>query len=309
VPRTIWKGHIAFGLVEIPVGLYPATRTGADISFSLLDKRDNSPIGYKKVNKKTGEEVGKDDIVRAYEVEDDRFVVVTDEDFAKANVRATHTIDIVAFVDRDQIEPRYFDKPYYLGPTRKGSKAYALLREALKRTGKVGIARVVMRSRQYVAAVLPYEDVIVLEVLRYAHELREPDEIELPGEDLDELGVRDRELQMAEQLVEQLADDWKPEEWHDTYRDDLLELIKEKAEKGDAAVVPRHTEEGEGEDAGKVVDIMSLLKRSVERSRQAVEPPAKKAAHPRHAAKAKAKKTTSPAAAAKKPRAKKRAGR
>ena len=264
--RTIWKGNISFGLVEIPVGLYTATKSTESLSFSLLDKRDHSPIGYRKVNKRTGEEVAKDDIVRAYEVEDDHFVVVTDEDFAAANVEATHTIDIIGFVDREAIDPRYFDKPYYVGPTRRGSKAYALLRETLRRTGKIGIAKVVIRSRQHIGAVIPHDNVLVLEILRYGAELRQPDELELPGEDLASLGVRDAEVRMAEQLVEQLTTEFDPNEYRDEYRDDLLALIHRKAEAGETAAVAQPAPEAEEERGAEVVDIMTLLKRSVERA-------------------------------------------
>lgn len=264
--RTIWKGNISFGLVEIPVGLYTATKSSEDLSFSLLDKRDFSPIGYRKVNKRTGEEVAKDDVVRAYEVEDDHYVVVTDEDFAQANVEATHTIDIIGFVERDVIDARFFDKPYYVGPTRRGSKAYALLRETLRRTGKIGLAKVVIRSRQYLGAVIPHDNVLVLEVLRYGHELRQPDELELPGEDLEGLGVREAEVRMAEQLVDQLSTDFRPDEFRDEYRDDLLAMIHRKAESGDMAAVAQPVPEAEEEAGGEVVDIMTLLKRSVARA-------------------------------------------
>jgi len=285
MPRTIWKGNLSFGLVEIGVGLYPASRAD-DVHFSMLDKRDLSPIGYKKVNKRSGEEVAAKDIVRGYEVERDHFVVLTDEDFEAANVKATHTIDIVAFCDAAEIDLRYFDTPYYLAPTQKGSKAYALLRETLRRTKKVGIARVVMRSRQYLAAVLPVDSILVLDVMRYAYEIRDPAELEVPADDLSKLGVRESELKMADMLVDSLTQEFDPSQWRDEYRDDLMALIEKKAEGGTVAVAKGPGEEPE---TGKVVDLMSLLKKSLESkkpAKDADEKPKrkKKAAGERHGA-------------------------
>jgi DNA end-binding protein Ku len=268
MPRVIWKGQLSFGLVEIQVGLYSAT-TSDHVSFSLLDKRDMSPVGYKKINKKTGEDVSAKDMVRGYEIEEDQYVVLTDEDLEAANVKATHTIDVVAFCEAAEIDIRYFDTPYYLAPTKKGSKAYALLRETLKRTGKVGIARVVMRSRQYVACVTPYEDILVLDIMRYAHEVKNPKELEVPGEDLEKLGVRETELKMAEMLVDSLTQEFDPTQWRDEYRDDLMAMIEEKARTGTTPVA-KLTEEGDEEP--KVVDLMALLKKSVEAGKK----PAKK---------------------------------
>lgn len=270
MPRVIWKGQLSFGLVEIQVGLYSAT-TSDHVSFSLLDKRDMSPVGYKKINKRTGEEVTAKDMVRGYEIEEDQYVVLTDEDLEAANVKATHTIDVVAFCEASEIDIRYFDTPYYLAPTKKGSKAYALLRETLKRTGKVGIARVVMRSRQYVACVTPHDDVLVLDIMRYAHEVRDPKELDVPGEDLEKLGVRETELKMAEMLVDSLTQEFEPTQWRDEYRDDLMAMIEEKARTG---TTPVAKPQEEGEEETKVVDLMALLKKSVEAGKK----PAKKEA-------------------------------
>jgi DNA end-binding protein Ku len=260
--RVIWKGQLSFGLVEIQVGLFTAT-TSDHVSFSLLDRRDMAPIGYKKVNKRTGEEVPSKELVRGFEIEDDQYVVLTDEDLASANVEATHTIDVVAFCEASEIDPRYFDTPYYLAPTKKGSKAYALLRETLRRTQKVGIARVVLRSRQYIAAVLPIGPILVLDVLRYAAEVKEPKELEVPSDDLEKLGVRENELKMAEMLVDSLTHEFDPGEWKDEYRDDLMEMIHRKAEEGTTAVA-RPPEEGTSKKGAEVVDIMELLKKSVD---------------------------------------------
>ena len=258
--RTIWKGHISFGLVQIPVGLYPATQD-QDLTFHMIDKRDQSPIGYKKINKRTGDEVSQADIVKAVEWQEGEYVILDEEDFAKANVEATQTIDIVAFVQADAIEPRYFVRPYYVAPTKKSAKAYALLREVMRKTGKVGVAKVVLRTRQYVAALMPSEDMLVLELLRYEHELRDLGEYDVPGDDLGKLGVSPRELQMAEVLVEGLADTWDPKQFRDDFHDDLVAVIEEKARTGQ--VTTKHAV-AEADGGAEVIDIMALLKRSID---------------------------------------------
>lgn len=280
--RAIWKGSISFGLVSIPVGLFSA-ESRDEISFRQLDKRNLAPVGYKKYNKATGKEVDLDEIVKGYEYEEDRYVLVSDEDLRRANPEKTQTVDITDFVQLDDIQPEFFDKPYYLAPTnKKNMKAYALLREALKRSGKVGIAKVVIRSREYLAAVIPHEKVLVLEIMRYPHEIRGADDLELPGEDLKELGVTDREVQMAEVLIEGMTSDWEPAKYHDSYRDDLMALINQKVESGQTEVLDESpVPEVAAADTGKVIDIMSLLKKSVEATQKArgtTAPPAKRPA-------------------------------
>lgn len=281
MPRAIWKGSISFGLVNIPVALYSAENRSDELSFHQLDKRDMGPIGYKRINKKTGQDVPWDEIVKGYEYEDGRFVVVTDEDFIQANVEATRTVEIVDFVDGKSIDPAFYEKPYYLGPSGKSAnKGYALLREVLKRTGKVGIAKVVIRTREYIGAVLAHGPVLRLDVMRFAYELRTPDEVDVPAEDLKKLGVSDKELQLAETLVDAMAGDWEPEKYHDSYRDDLLGLIRKKAERGELREVAEVKRPGEEEAAATgVVDIMSLLKKSVAQrkpEKPAAKPPAKR---------------------------------
>lgn len=268
--RSTWKGHVSFGLVQIPVELYSAARD-QDLSFDLLDRRDMNHVGYKKINKKTGEDVQSDDIVKGYEYDHGQYVIVDDEDFEKANIEATRTVDIVAFVDGDAIDPRYMVKPYYVIPTQKNPKAYALLREVLKRTGKVGIAKVVLRSRQYIAALVVQGDILVLELLRCADEIINPATLDAPSRDLEKLGVSPKEVEMAEMLVAGLDAEWDPEAYRDEYRDDLLALIQAKAKAG--GVTPVAAPAARADDEGHVVDIMELLKRSLEAS-----PKAKKAA-------------------------------
>lgn len=294
MPRAIWKGSISFGLVNIPVGLY-AAESRDEISFHMLDKSNMARVRYKRVNEETGKEVPWDSTVRGYEFESGRYVVLSDEDLKRAAPEATQTIDIQDFVDLEDISPLYFDKPYYLAPDKKGSRAYALLRETLRRTAKAGIARVVIRTKQYLGAVVTRGDVITLELLRYAHELRDPGELDVPS---GKEGVSERELEMAERLVEGMVTDWEPEKYKDTYRQDVMKMIEERVESGQLeasdspAPRPKRAE-------GKVLDLMSLLKQSVE---EGGRKPAQKAA--KKEAKKPARKT-----AAKKPAAKRTAAK
>ncbi len=259
--RSIWKGSISFGLVTIPVSVFSAEKT-KELSFHLLDSRDLSPIHNQRVNAATGEEVAWDDIVKGYEYEEGRWVTLTDEDFRAANVEATQTIDILGAVCREAIPVEYYDKPYYLEPSKAGRKAYALLREVLHRAERVAVAKVVIRTRQRLALLVPEGDALLLEIVRYPYELRGTEELDLPGEDLEALGVTDAELSMARQLVSTMETEWTPgdEAYADTYRDDVLALIGRKAG-GVAIEAPPPPVEPEGAD---VVDIMSLLKRSLE---------------------------------------------
>jgi DNA end-binding protein Ku len=261
--RAIWKGSISFGLVQIPVGLFSAASPD-ELSFRQLDKRNMSPIGYRKYNKNTGEDVDGDEIVKAFEYESGQYVVLSDEDLKRANPEKTQTVEITDFVDLDDIEAVYFDKPYYLAPTGKNKKAYALLREALKRTRKVGIAKVVIRSREYLSAVVPQGDVLVLEILRYPQEIRSTDDLEVPHGDVAALGLNERELEMAERLVEGMTGEWDPAKYTDTYRDDLMQLIQQRIESGNTNAPDETPVEEIADPKGDVIDIMALLKRSVE---------------------------------------------
>lgn len=262
--RAIWKGSISFGLVNIPVGLFSAASPD-ELSFRQLDRRNLSPIGYRKYNKTSGEEVESEEIVKAYEYESGHYVVLSDEDLKRANPEKTQTVEITDFVDLDDIQPVYWDKPYYLGPVGKNRKGYALLREALKRTRKVGIAKVVIRSREYLSAVIPQGDVLLLEILRYPHEIRAAEDLDVPQGELKDMGINERELEMAERLVEGMTAQWEPEKYHDSYRDDLMALIQQRIESGNTNA-PDETPvaDVDVEAGGDVIDIMALLKRSVE---------------------------------------------
>jgi DNA end-binding protein Ku len=309
MPRAIWKGSITFGLVEIPVSLVSAEKSEDDIDFAMLDKRDFSPVGYKRVSKKTGREVPWEDIVKGYEYEPDEYVVVTDADFARANPEAARTVEIIDFVEASHIDPMYFEKPYYLQPAKKNSKGYALLRETLRRTGRVGIARVVIRTRQRLGAVVPRGQVLTLELLRYAHELRSPEEVSAPSDDLKQIGVTEKELKMAERVVEGMADEWKPSRYKDEYHDDLMAFIRKKVESGDTHLIEEPSEEPRARRRGEVVDLMPLLQRSIEQaqSRSGRAPRSEPEETPRRSAKAASRSSARPRRKA--PAARKRAGR
>lgn len=264
MPRAIWKGAISFGLVNIPVGLFPA-ETRDRLHFRQLDRRTMSVIHEERRNERD-EPVPPEDIVKGYEYRDGEFVTLSDEDFARADPKATQTIDIAAFVDGGEIDVTYFERPYYLVPAKSGRKGYALLRETLRRSGRVAVAKVVIRTRQYLATVVPRGEVLVLELLRYAHELRPVEDLDVPGDDLEELGISDREMAMAEQLVEAMVEPWDPDRYRDEYREDLLRVIEEKAAAGGVEPVAEPAPE---EPGAEVVDIMALLKKSVEEKRAA----------------------------------------
>jgi DNA end-binding protein Ku len=263
--RAIWKGAINFGLVSIPVALYSA-ETSSSIDFDLLDKRDFSRVRYRRVNEKTGREVPWDEIVKGYEYEKGEYVALTDEDFVKANVEASQSIDILDFVDGAEISPVYFDKPYYLVPLKAGRRAYALLREVMSRTGKVGIARVVIRTRQHLAALLGSGDVLILNLLRFAHELRDASSLDVP--DAKAGAGSNQELKMAEQLVETLSGKWRPEKYRDEYHQDLLEMIDKKVKSGHAKSIEPVEIGRRPKPQGKVIDIMHLLRQSMEQSQK-----------------------------------------
>lgn len=271
--RSLWKGSISFGLVNIPVLLYSAENRNS-FDLTLLDRRDMKPVGFKRYNKKTGKEVAWEQIVKGYEYEKNRYVVLTDEDFRRANVEATQTIDILSFVRGEDISPTSFETPYFLAPDKRGEKGYALLRETLAKTGKAAIATVVIRTRQYIAAVIPWNEMMVLNTLRYANELRPTKELQIPTNSLKTAGVTSRELEMATKLVEEMSERWKPAQYKDTYREDLMRLINKRIKAGKTEVVTG-PEEGEAQDKpgrAKVVDLMALLKRSVQRSAKPKRP-------------------------------------
>ncbi len=260
MPRSIWKGSISFGLVTIPVALYTAENR-KNLSFHMLDRRTMSRIQQRRVSVGTGEEVPFEEIVKGYEHEDGGYVVLTDEELKAARPDASQTVNITSVVKSSELPLAYFETPYYLEPLKPGRKAYALLREIFRRTGYVGLGRVVIRTREYIAAVVAQGPLLLLELMRYPEELRDPGELELPGEDLKALGIDKRELEMAQRLVEAMAAPFDPQEHQNTYQDAVLKLIEEKAKTG---TIGRPPAPAEAEPGPQVVDIMSLLKRSLE---------------------------------------------
>src|SRR3989440_12177760 len=283
--RGLRKGAISFGLVNVPVELYSAQKRSAELDLTMLDKRDLAPVGYKRVNKASGKEVPWEDVVKGYEYEDDKYVVLSEEDFRRANPEAAKTVDIVAFVDLEDIAPLYFETPYYLGPAKRGEKAYALLRDAMAKAGKAGIATVVIRTKQYLAALIPQDDALILNTLRYSKELKKPEDLEIP-EKLEGHKPTSKELDMALRLIEDMADEWKPEKYHNTYHEDLLKRIEEKVKAGQTEEITEPEKEEKAAKGAEVIDLMSLLKKSVEGGKKAAEKPhkAKRAHRKRRAA-------------------------
>jgi DNA end-binding protein Ku len=255
---TIWKGSIAFGLVNIPVELRPAVRTDR-LSFRMLHAEDMAPVKYERVCSADGEPVPWSEIVKGYEYSKGKFVVMTPEDFEQAKLEKSKTIDIIDFAKDEEIDPRFFDTPYYLLPTKGGEKAYALLREAIRRCGTVGIGKIILHEKQHLTGIKVVGDALVLETMRFADELVEAEELSFPTTDV----VRPQELAMAEQLVSNLAEPFDPKKYTDDYRTNLMRIIKAKM-KGKKATL----EEPDNEPADpKVIDLMSRLRESLEQGR------------------------------------------
>ena len=256
--RAIWKGSISFGLVNIPIALYPATRRG-EFKFRLLRKSDLSPVSYKRVAEKDGKEVPWDQIVKGYEYEKGKYVVLKDEDFERVDLEATQTVDIQDFVDQEEIDPIFFYKPYYLEPQKGGDKAYALLRDALKDSNKVGIAKVVIKTRQYLAGVKPEDGVLVLELMHFADELADPGKLHVPKK----TEVGKREMNMAKSLIDSMSSKWNPEKYRDDYREALMEVIEEKVEAGGKEIEEKPKK---ARKPTNVIDLVSVLQKSLEQT-------------------------------------------
>lgn len=272
--RPIWNGHISFGLVHIPVSLY-AVEQRNDLHLKMVDSRNKSGIRYERINEVTGQEVPWDQIVKGYEYEDGKFILLTDEELKRAAPEATQSIDIDSFVPTQEIPPQYFDKPYYLVPAKRSEKPYALLREALRKSGRTGIAKVVIRTRQYLAAISVRDKALILDLLRFHQELREAPEDKLPSTSLKELKISDKELEMAEQLIKTMETDWQPEQYKDEYRETLMKWIHKQIEGGETTSIGEADEPEEKED-GKVIDMMALLKQSMEKHAEAKKSPTPK---------------------------------
>src|SRR4030081_2121654 len=254
--RPTWKGSISFGLVYIPIAVYPATRE-EKLSFRQLRKRDLSPIKYKKVAEADMKEVPADEIVKGFEYERGRYIVLSDEDFEKVRIESTHSIDITDFVEIDKVDPKFFYKPYFLEPGKGGEKAYALLHKALSGTGKIGIAKVVISNREYLAAVKPDGLFLVLELMHFASEVLTPEELSRPAKQLN-----DKELKMAQALIDSMSSNWEPEKYRDQYRDAVMEMIETKAKNKSLPAAPPAAPR-----TTNVVDLVKVLQESINRSK------------------------------------------
>ena len=262
MPRPMWKGAVTFGLVSVPVNLYPATRRQAELSFRMLHEKDKAPIQYKKVCSEEGREVPWNEIVKGYEFEKGQFVVMTDEDFAKAKTESTETLDIREFVPIEQINVAHFESPYWLEPSKQGRKAYALLREALEESGRVGVGTFVMRQREHLAALRPVGKALMVTTLRFVDEIRNADDLDLPGDEK----LQKKEIELAKKLVDTLADDWNPEQYKDTYHETLRAAIEQKLE-------GREIETPTPRKPARVVNLMKALEESLKTGSR--KPPAR----------------------------------
>jgi len=259
--RAFWRGTLSFGLVEIPIALRPAVESD-ELSFTLLDRKDFSPVGYKRYNKKTGREVPWNEIVRGYEYEKDEYVVLTDEELKNAHPEQTQTVEILEFVEGNDVDPVLFETPYYMEPQKRNSKGYLLLHKALAETGRIGIARLVLRTRQRLAAVIPRGPVLALDLLRYAYELREPSEL-APEKAKGPGSISKAEINMAERLINDMTVAWDPEKYKDEYRDDVMELVEKKVKSGHTHEIVNKVEKKARRSGGDVMDLMPLLKESL----------------------------------------------
>jgi DNA end-binding protein Ku len=262
--RVLWKGAISFGLVHIPVGLHSAT-SESGVDFDWLDKRSMDPVGYKRVNKRTGREITKENIVKGVEYEDGQYVVLSEEEIKSAYPKTTQTIEIESFVPNTEIPFVYLERPYYVAPINKGQKVYALLRDTLLKTQRVGIARVIIQTKQHLAVLVPSGPVLVLNLLRWGADIRSLEELDLPPVGAKAAGLSDKELAMAKQLVDDMTGKWDPEQFTDSFKDDIMALVKRKAKEGklENVVQPEEGEEPEARSGAKIIDLTELLQRSL----------------------------------------------
>jgi len=262
MPQAIWKGTISFGLVSVPVVLQSAERRSEEIKFNLLDRRDQSRIRYERINDQTGNPVPWNEIVKAYEYDENDYVIMTPEDFKRAAIEASQTIEIETFIDEADIDPMYYERPYFLVPGKKGEKGYVLLREAMKRSKKIGIAKVVIRTKQYLAALLSRGDALVLDLMRFSHELRKPEDLDLPTGQPSTYKINAKEIHLAEQLIDSMTEEWEPDQYKDDYHDALMKRIEKKIAAGGKNIA-EDVEGVEHEPAPRVINITDLLQQSM----------------------------------------------
>jgi DNA end-binding protein Ku len=266
-PRALWKGAISFGLVHVPVALYPATREHG-IDFDWLDKRSMDPVGYKRINKRTGREIDKEHIAKGVDTGGGDYVLLADDEIRKAYPNTTRTIEIESFVPIEGIPFIYMDRPYYLAPVDRGAKVYALLREALAKSGRVGVARVVIQTREHLAMLIPSGPGLVLNLLRWSDDIRPWSALDLPPEGTKKAGISSKELQMAERLIDEMADDFEPTDFHDAFTERIQALVKRKAAAGKARPVTEAQEEESAPQESNVVDLTQLLQRSLRQGKE-----------------------------------------
>lgn len=259
--RTLWSGSISFGLLQIPVSLHSAERRGSEVRLRLLDRRDLAPVRNQRVNSESGKKLEWNDIVKGFEYEPGQFVVIDDEDLKKANVEATQTIDIQDFVPMDDIDPAFFETPYYAVPTKRSAKAYRLLYEALRKSSAAAISTFVMKTREHLCALLPHEDAILVEILRFNHELVSADDLPVSIAAMKGMKFSEREMQMAERLIEEMTTEWRPEKYKDAYYADVMRMIEQKVKTGRSK--PSSKPRAAGTRSDKVIDLVAILKESV----------------------------------------------
>jgi DNA end-binding protein Ku len=260
--RIIWKGAISFGLVHVPVALYPGSRE-IGVDFDWLDKRSMDPVGYKRINKRTGKEIEKENIVKGVKVDDGDYVVLGDDEIQAAYPKTTQTIEIEGFVNASEIPFVYLERPYYLEPIGKSEKVYALLREAMRARGVIGIARVVMHTKEHLAALIPDGPSLILNTLRWQNEIRPLDELNLPADGKSAANLKEAELKMASQLVADMTGPWKPEQYEDHFAAAVHALVKQRAAAGKTEKVTPLEDAGESSARSNIVDLTELLKKSL----------------------------------------------
>jgi DNA end-binding protein Ku len=272
--RSLWKGAISFGLVHVPIGLYSATDE-SDLNFKMLDKRSMDPVGYKRINKKSGKEVSMDDIVKGIEWEDGQFVLLSKEEIEAAYPKTTQTIEIEAFIPIDEVPFVYLEKPYYTAPINRGQKVYALLREALAETRKVGVAKVVIANKQHLAVLMPCGPALILNLLRWGGEIRSFEALQLPPTGKG-AGIKEAELNMAKQLIKEMSATWSADKFRDTFHDQVMKLVEGKAKEGHLEQVEKIDADTVSRGSTNVVDLTELLRRSMRGRDEAAPAPAKK---------------------------------
>lgn len=290
MPRVVWKGAISFGLVHVPIVLHPGTRN-VNLDFDWLDQRDMAPVGYQRINKLTGKAVESEHIVKGYQYEKGEYVLMSDEDFRQANPVATQTVEITCFVKMQEVPAYYFVRPYYMVPDKRGDKGYALLRETLRESQRVGLANVILHSRQHLATVMVVDDLLVLNTMRYADEILPQDELDTPASDLKAIGISRREMEMALRLVEDMTEAWRPDRFQDQYREDLLARIEDKIATGKTHTLTEPSRSGGPPRGAKIIDLTTMLRESIA-SRAARPSDDDQQEHPRARRKPPARKAT-----------------